>query len=162
MAFSPLDSVTIDGRELKRKIVSGVSDGDAYRTAARNPLKYRVPNDDFRPNLLKARDDTLRGKLASCNSTDHWVRDILKKWSDISGLPHTEADFWREPGFMDAVKNGRDLQIRRYLDEEGWAWVVIRDIPSHWLRKNRLPETSRLKMLELQDKKKELSKKWWW
>ncbi len=160
MDLDSSDSFTVRGDTLKRRVASSVSEGDAFRTVARNPQRYRIPNDDFRPNMLKARDDALRTRMASCSGSDPWVRELIGRWCHMSGLPTSDGDFWRERGFMEAVRNGRDLQIRRFLDDDGWAWIIVRDIPSHWMHRKRLPETARLRMLEAQKRKEEREKKW--
>lgn len=155
------DSYNVSGQELKRRMVNSVTDGDAFRTAARNPQKYVFNNDPFRPNMLKARDDALRAKTQAFQASDPWVAELIKVWVDMSGLTRNDADFWRERGFLDAVKAGRDINIRRFLDDDGWAWIVIRDIPSLWLHKRRLPESVRKEMVAAKERKKALERKWW-
>lgn len=155
------DSYNVSGQELKRRMVNSVTDGDAFRTAARNPQKYVFNNDPFRPNMLKARDDALRAKTQAFQASDPWVAELIKVWVDMSGLTRNDADFWRERGFLDAVKAGRDINIRRFLDDDGWAWIVIRDIPSFWLHKRRLPESVRKEMVAAKERKKALERKWW-
>lgn len=155
------DTYNVSGKDLKRRIVNSVTDGDAFRTVARNPQKYVFNNDPFRPNMLKARDDALRLKTQACNASDPWVAELIKVWVDMSGMTPNDADFWRERGFMDAVKAGRDLNFRRFLDDDGWAWIVVRDVPSHWLHKRRLPESVRREMVAAKERKKEQERKWW-
>lgn len=154
MVLETPDTYFFNGQALKRRVIASVSDSDAMQLASRNPGRYHVPNSDgSRPNMFKARDDIMKERMRKCHSTDAWVRDIMRQWCAMSGLAPAEADFWREVGFMEAVRNGRDIQIRRYLDDDGWAWVVIRDIPSHWLHRRRLPEAVRQKMVAAAAKK---------
>ena len=155
------DTYLFRGDSLKRRVIASVSEGDAFRTVARNPGKYQIPNDSFRPNMLKARDDALKTRMAQCSGSDPWVREILAQWCEMSGLPTSEGDFWRERGFMEAVRGGRDIQIRRFLDTDGWAWIVVRDSPSHWSHRKRLPESVRTRMVATQKRKEEREKKWW-
>jgi len=159
--FHASDSYSISGRELKQKMVNSVSEGDAFRAVTRNPQRYVFNNDPLRPNMLKARDDALRAKFQACGPSDPWVADLIRVWTKMSGLAATEADFWREKGFLDAVRAGRDLNIRRFLDEESWAWIVVRDTPSHWLHRRRLPESVRKEMVEAKMRRQGREKKWW-
>lgn len=161
MNLETSDTYSVSGAALKRRLVASVSEGDAFRTVAKNPQRYQVPNSPFRPNMLKARDDALHLKMNSCSASDPWVRELINKWCEMSGLTTNDADFWRDRGFMDAVRAGRDLQIRRFLDDDGWAWIVTRDSPSHWSHKRRLPETTRQRMVEAAKRKAEREKKWW-
>jgi len=161
MNLETSDTYTVRGETLKRRLVASVTEGDAFRTVAKNPRRYQIPNDAFRPNMLKARDDAMHLKMNSCSASDPWVRELITQWVEMSGLPSNDADFWRERGFLEAIKAGRDLQIRRYLDDDGWAWIVTRDSPSHWSHKKRLPETTRLRMMEAKKRKEEREKRWW-
>jgi hypothetical protein len=142
------------GETLKRRVISSVTDGEALRTVSRNPSRYKLLNDEFRPNMLKARDDALASKLDTCSAKDAWVQDILRQWCAMSGLMANDADFWRAPEFMDAVRNGRDIHLKRYLDEDGWAWIVVRDSPTYWLNKRRIPEGERLLMVAAAERRK--------
>lgn len=160
MRLDTVETFLINGQTLKRRVLNSVSDTDALKVASRNPDRYRITPEATRPNLFKARDDALAARMAKCHSSDPWVREIMLKWCELSGLPSAEADFWREIGFMEAVRNGRDLQIRRYLDDDGWAWIVVRDIPSYWLHRKRLPESTRQRMLENAKRKKEFKTRW--
>ncbi len=143
MYDDPLDSVTFSGAALKRRVLNTVSDTAVQAFAQRNPTRYATPGAEHRPNMFRARREAVNSALATCSVSDVWVREIVSEWSRISGISTAQADFWRDAGFMDAVRNGRDIQVRRYLDDDGWGWVVIRDIPNHWLQKRRLPETTR-------------------
>lgn len=164
MQLDSVESYLINGQALKRRVVSSVSDTEAMKIASRNPDRYRIPtvnsSDGFRPNMFKARDAALSERMKRCHSSDPWVREILVQWCQMSGLPASEGDFWRELGFMDAVRNGRDLQIRRFLDDDGWAWIVVRDIPSYWLHRKRLPESTRQHMLAVVRRKKDIKPRW--
>ena len=160
MDFSSLDSHTISGSTLNRRVKASVSEGDAFREVARNPDKFKVPNDSLRPNMLKARDAALTARMSQCSASDTWVREIIAKWCEMSGLSPADADFWREKGFMEAVKDGRDLNLRRFLDEDGWAWIVVRDSPSHWLHRKRLPESTRQRMVAALAQKTAREKRW--
>ena len=141
------DVVTVNGSALKRRILSYVTDMQAHTVAARRPDRYSVPNSDGRVNLFKARDAAAHERMRACSGSDPWVRELIGQWVAMSGLPTSEADFWRSPGFMEAIREGRDIQMRRYLDDDEWAWILIRDIPTLWTVRKRLPETARLTLV---------------
>lgn len=147
MYDDPLDSVLINGASLKQRVLASVSDTAVLSFASRNPERYATPGAPERPNIFRARREAVASRMEKCDSSDAWVREIVGHWCRISGLKPTDADFFREPGFMEAVRQGRDIQVRRYLDDDEWGWIVIRDIPSHWLQRRRLPETIRQEML---------------
>lgn len=148
MNVSIEDTHRFDGQMLKRKIVSSVSDSDAYKLISHNPRKFWTAGDpNLRPNMLKARSEAMHERLASFNASDPWVREVVDKWVEMSGLTRNDADFWRELGFMEAVRAGRDVMVRRFLDDDGWAWIVVRDSPMQWSHKRRLPESTRLEMV---------------
>lgn len=155
------DTWLANGETLKRRLISSVSDTDAMRLAARNPQRYKITEDASRPNMFKARDDALSERTRKCSPSDPWVREIIDQWCKMSGLTASEADFWRELGFLEAIKNARSLQIRRFLDDDGWAWIVVRDIPSYWLHRKRLPEATRQKMVEAAKRKQQAFKSRW-
>lgn len=149
-----------DGQQLKRRMVASVSDAEAYKVVSQNPTKFLTAGDPtLRPNLLKARDEALYQKAHSCNPADPWVREIVNKWVELSELPKADADFWRDAGFMAALRAGRDIWIRRFLDDDGWGWIVVRDSPNHWTHKRRLPESTRQKMVAALNQKKDRFKR---
>ena len=148
------DIFTVNGRALRQRIVAGVTDSQAYRVAARAPEKYRLLGDNARPNMFKARDDAVGDRMKRCHSSDPWVRELITQWVNMSGLQPADADFWQAPSFMEAVREGRDLQIRRYLDDDGWAWIVVRDVPTQWTHRRRLPEAVRQKMVAQKERQK--------
>ena len=164
MKLDSAESYLINGLNLKKRVQSSVSDFDAMKLASRSPDKYRMPSFNqeqaSRPNMFKARDAALAERMRKCHSSDFWVREIISQWCNMSALTAGDADFWRENGFMEAVRAGRDLQIRRYLDDDGWAWIVIRDIPSYWLHRRRLPEATRQKMLANARNKQQFRSRW--
>lgn len=144
-----------DGQQLRRRMTTSVSDAEAYKVVARNPSKFLTAGDpSLRPNLLKARDEALYQKTHTCSASDPWVSDVINKWIEMSDLPKVEADFWRESGFIAALRAGRDIYVRRYLDDDGWAWIVVRDSPNNWMHKRRLPESTRQKMIAAANQKK--------
>lgn len=155
------DEYLVRGDVLKRRLEGSVSDGDAWRAAARQPHRYRMPNDDLRPNMFKARDDALQSRMRACDGSEPWVRELIQKWVRMSGMTASDADFWRDSGFMEAVRAGRDIQIRRFLDDEGWAWIVTRDSPNHWVHKRRLPESVRKEMQASAQRRKSQARSWW-
>lgn len=164
MRLDSSETFLINGFNLKKRVQSSVSDFDAMKLAARNPDRYRLPTfnreDSSRPNMFKARDAAVSERMQRCEGSDPWVREIITQWCAMSGLRTGDADFWRELGFMEAVRAGRDLQIRRYLDDDGWAWVVIRDIPSHWMHRKRLPEATRQQMLATVKRRQVIPSRW--
>ena len=158
MQLNSLETILINGQNLKRRIQSSVNDFDAMKLAARNPDRYRIPSgaaDTSRPNMFKARDAAMAERMHRCDRSDPWVREIISQWCTLSALPPADADFWSENGFMEAVRAGRDLQIRRFLDDDGWAWIVVRDVPSYWIHRRRLPEATRQQMLAAIKRKKD-------
>jgi hypothetical protein len=164
MQLDSLETIFINGQALKNRVRSSVNDFDAMKVASRNPDRYRLPTlsrDESRPNMFKARDAALAERMQRCHSSDPWVREIITQWCNMSTLPAGDADFWREIGFMEAVRAGRDLQIRRFLDDDGWAWIVIRDVPSHWVHRRRLPEAARQQMVQAARRRKQEFKSRW-
>ena len=109
------DIVTVNGPALKRRILASVTDMEAHTVAARRPERYEVPNSDGRVNLFKARDAATTERMRSCSGSDPWVRELIGQWVAMSALPAAEADFWRSAGFMEAVREGRDLPRRRRM-----------------------------------------------
>lgn len=160
MNIDVADTFLVNGQALKRKVLGTVTDMEALKLTARNPDRYRIPNDTFRPNMFKARDDAVASRMSQCSAGDSWVREFITQWCAMSGLPSADADFWREAGFMEAVRAGRDIQLRRYLDEDGWAWIAVRDMPSNWLHRKRLPELTRAKMVAAAQKRKTVRSRW--
>lgn len=138
-----IENFRFAGSELKRRILSSVSDLDAYKVAGRNPQRFRLFQDSERPDMFKARQQASAERLGRVQLSDPWVRDIIDKWCAMSGLPAGEAQFWSESGFREALREGRDIQLQTYLDDDGWAWIATRDSPNHWLHRKRLPEAVR-------------------
>jgi hypothetical protein len=147
MQIDTLDSATFRGDLLKQKVLSRLTDGELVRSCQRQGTKYLVPGTD-RVNLFKARSDLSERALATCHASDPGVRDVILKWLGMSGLTPADAVFWQEPGFLAAIRAGSDIHLRRYLDDDGWAWLVVRDQPSCWSSKKRLPELTRKWMKE--------------
>lgn len=146
-----VNTFRFSGQELKRRILSSVSDFEAYKAAGQDPQRFKLVEGSERPDMLKARRAASAERLGQVRLSDPWVRDILNKWCELSGLPEGEAQFWLESGFREALREGRDIHLQTYLDEDGWAWISTRDSPNHWLHRKRLPELTRqmfLKKLE--------------
>lgn len=137
-----LDYIVFRGDLLRQKVLSQLTDGELVRASRRAGARLLVPGTD-RVNIFKARDSLTAATLGACRPGDPGVREVLHKWATMAGLPVTEAVFWQEPGFMAAVRDGLDIQLRRYLDDDGWAWLVVRDQSSNWVSKKRLPEGTR-------------------
>ena len=139
----------ISGTKLKQLYVSHFSEYEVQKEILKNPFKYKIGeiygSSIF--NTSKARSEALNKHEKNLSSRDPCVQEVLKKWSDLTGLPYTEATFWKEKGFSDAIKKGRDIQLRRYIHSDGWAWLSIEDSPHSWTHKMRLPEKVRVIML---------------
>lgn len=137
------DSVLFNGDTIKKALQSSISDGDLYAMARANPSRYAVSDSSGRPNMFKLRDDAEIDFDVQISPHDSWLREIINTWCDMSGLERSDATFWQEAGFKKAAKLGHSFQIRRYLDDSGWAWVVVRDTHGDWLNRKRLQERDR-------------------
>ena len=143
-----LKEVVFNGEQLKRASNLGVTDFDAYRMARRDPFKYQMPNPvAFRPNMLRAREDAVSGKYKETFGLEPWLRPLIQTWCELSGLPEQDCSFWKEQGFREAVKAGRDIVIKQHVVVDGWAWFYVRDTPYNWDTRKRLPESMRNKLL---------------
>lgn len=128
----------------------------ALREVAKRPERYVLPGGGYRPNMIKARDDAIE---TAWNSLDHMspgVRAILQAWAEMTGRKVQEANFYKETGFLEALRCGRDIVLRRYIDSDGWAWVSIHDMPSTWSTKTRVSEKIRSEMLRAQRQRRSL------
>lgn len=154
------DLLHISNRELKSKIMQNVSDAKAVQQAISSSRYNFRQEDAIRPNLFKARELAVAKRFEECNPSESWLKEIINTWSQMTGLPPLDADFWRSKNFMQSIKNGSSLYIRRYVDDQGWGWVSTYDSPTTWVHKRRLPEatTKYLKKKNL-EKNRVLTKK---
>lgn len=137
------DHILVNNSELKRKIMETVSDAQALRDAmSKNRYSPTTATATYRPNLFKARDAALLKRFETCRPSEPWLKDLISKWSIMSGLPEIQADFWQHKMFMSSIKNGGSLVMRRYLDDDGWGWISVYDSPTTWVHKRRLPEST--------------------
>jgi hypothetical protein len=152
--YHTVASFRFSGEAIRRRILASVTDLEALKAASRHPQRFRLGDDSTRPDMFKARQHATSQRLAEVRPSDPWVREIVDKWCEISRLPSSEAQFWAEAGFKAALKDGRDIHLQAYLDEDGWAWVSTRDSPNHWLHRKRLPETVRQEFARLLQRKR--------
>lgn len=145
--ISIASEIRFDGQSLRRKLEGSVSDHQAHLLALKNPLRYKLGEGLDRPDLIKARQDALREHSKSAQMSSTWVKELLAGWTRLTGLDARETEFWRERGLLEAVKAGRDVVLRRYIGDDGWAWFTVYDTPGHWMYKKRLPESVRQAIL---------------
>lgn len=154
------DLLHISNRELKSKLMNNISDAKAVQQAIASSRYTFKEEDAIRPNLFKARELAVQKRFQECNPSEAWLKDIITKWSNMTGLPPLDADFWKSKNFMQGIKNGSSLYIRRYLDDQGWGWVSTYDSPTTWVHKRRLPEaTTKYLKKKAEEKNKILYKK---
>lgn len=141
------DIVTFDGKLLKSRIASRTSDSDLLAFARNNPRRYQLSQDSTRLNMFKLQDDYKNEMPIHLSASEPWLREIIQVWSDMSGLSPTSAKFWQEHGFRHAIESGHNIQIRRYIDDnDGWAWIVVRDTQAEWVTKSRMSESDRAQL----------------
>ena len=154
MDISLTERILVSGQKLKRLAEQSVTDAEAFALASRRPREFMVPNgSELRPNMFKAREAALASAFREVRMSHLWVKEVLFSWVKVSGLSTDQATFWKERGFVEAVKAGRDIVIRHYLDQDGWAWVVVHDQPNQWLARQRLPEAVRNQILRAKQRK---------
>lgn len=134
------DLIHISNKDLKSKIMQNVSDAKAIQQAVSSSRFNLREEDAIRPNLFKARELAISKRFEECNPSESWLKEIIYTWSQMTGLPPTDADFWKSKNFMQAIKRGSSLYIRRYVDDQEWGWVSTYDSPTTWVHKRRLPE----------------------
>lgn len=139
----------ISGSKLKQLFENNFSEAAVQQEIAKNPSKYKIGDfyGLFVFNTFKARSNVYNNYDKNLSLRDPCVQEVIKKWSEMTGLPYTEAVFWKEKGFFNAIKEGRDIQLRRYIHSDGWAWISIQDSPFNWMYKSRLSEKVRALML---------------
>lgn len=146
--------ILISGHMLKQKVMAKLTDSEISRIASKYGHKIKLPNEDVRPNMFKARDLATDELFKNCSKSDPWLKDIINQWVSISRLPENDADFWNHPRFMQGIKNGHGLRISKYLDDDENAWISVSDSPTTWVHKKKLNESTRLKMIEAKKRKK--------
>lgn len=138
------ETAFFNGDALKKRITRSVSDYDALKTVTSSMRSGRSRDESvLRPNMFNARNKATEERFSRFHLQDPWIQDMVTRWTQMSGLPGSESTFWREQGFSDALAAGRDIRMRTFLDDDGWAWIVVTDSPSYWLNRKRLPESMR-------------------
>ena len=152
------ESHVFRGGDLKRGAENNISDMDVYKKARTNPQKYML-DDGYRPNFFRVRADLVEERQVSVSRGDSWMQEMIRMYEDMSGLSATDANFWQEPGFKEAVKKGFSIQLRRMIDDQGWVWIIVRAMETDWMFKRRVGELDRQEAIRRQ-KLKSMDRKW--
>ena len=144
MQYASDTHVYFSGDDLKSQFWGNSSDSDALRFAERNRAKFVVPGTTGnRLDLFKARAAMREHSTARIQGSELWLQKIIGEWSQLTGKAPITAVFWKELDFLKAVREGRSIVIKRFFDEDGWCWVVIRDNPVQWVHRTRVTESVR-------------------
>lgn len=136
------ETFTLSGRDLKKGSENSITAMDIYNKAKTNPQKYML-DDGIRPNMFRVRDALVEEHKTNVSRNDQSIQTLIRMYEDMSGLIANDAKFWEDPGFKEAVRKGHSIQLRRYIDDQKWVWIVVRDTEDDWVFKRRVSELDR-------------------
>lgn len=154
------DTVSFSASTARSRIESSISTAEVMRAAARHPHRSLLPSPagaGLRVDWFRAKDQALKTRMSQIgtDASEPFVQEVIAAWCRMSGLARDEAGFWREAGFRSAIEYGHDIQLHRYLGDDGWAWISVRSSGGSWLSRKRLPEAVRQEMLRVKQRRRE-------